>query len=197
MELAWHHIIPFPVLRDVWNCLVDHHIATELPEARLAIRHYLVLSDRNLPNLDVLIDRIRAENTAKKRAGHHQLHPLSVAEAHQLATAVVWPVWNVVEGPKSRSDDPEDRYFDRFTAGLTPEEEARMRAIEVLFGHLQAFARACPSPGPGELRALAQAASSARALVICDQPIHFRLEMWVDEGNGLWHKRRDREANVA
>jgi hypothetical protein len=146
--MSWHHIIPRSLLRDVWNSLVDRHIATELAEARLAIRGYLLLSNRNLANADFLIDRIRAENTSQRRAGHHHLQPLTVAEAHQLGTAAVWPAWNAVEGPQRRSDDPQDRYFDRFTAGLTAPEAARMRAIEVLFGHLQTFANARPCPGP-------------------------------------------------
>jgi hypothetical protein len=195
--MSWHHIIPRSLLRDVWNSLVDRHLATELAEARLAIRGYLLLSNRNLANADLLIDRIRAENTSQRRAGHHHLQPLTVAEAHQLATAAVWPAWNAVEGPQRRSDDPQDRYFDRFTAGLTAPEAARMRAIEVLFGHLQTFANARPCPGPAGLRALAQAASIARSVVAYDQPIRFRPEMWVAEGGGLWRKLRDRERNTA
>jgi hypothetical protein len=62
--MAWHHIIPYPVLRDVWNRLVDQHIATQLAEARVAIRQYLLLCNRNQPKLDDLIDRMRAESLA-------------------------------------------------------------------------------------------------------------------------------------
>lgn len=189
--MAWHHIIPFSLLREVWNRLVDQQIATELAEARVAIRQYLLLSDRQLSNVDALIERMRAENTNQKRAGHYHLQPLSISEAHQLATAAVWPAWNAVEGPQRRSDDPQDRYFDRFTSGLTAEESARMTVIEVLFGQLQAFANAGPSPGSGSLRALAQAASRARPIVCCDLPVRYRPEMWVEDGAGLWRKRRD------
>src|SRR4051812_6547772 len=80
--MAWHHIIPFSVLRGVWNRLVDQHIATQIPEARVAIRQYLLLSDRNLPGADSLVDRIRIGNTEQRRGGHHDLLPLDVAEAH-------------------------------------------------------------------------------------------------------------------
>jgi hypothetical protein len=133
---------------------------------------------------------MRAENTEQRRAGHYRLEPLSVAEAHQLATAAVWPAWNAVEGPQQRSDDPQDHYFDRFTAGLTVEEAARMRAIERLFEQFQSFVKAGPAPGPGSLRALAQAASQARPTVTCDLPIRYRSEMWVDDGTGRWRKQR-------
>lgn len=188
--MAWQHIIPFSLLRDVWNRLVDQHIATEFAAARVAIRQYLLLCDRNQPNLDALIDRMRAENTDQKRAGHHHLRPLEVSEAHQLATAAVWPPWNAVEGPQGRSDDPQNRYFDRFTFGLTAAEAARMSAIETLFDCFQLFVRAGPAPGPGSLRALAQAASTTRPIIGCDLPIRYRSEMWVDDGAGVWRKRR-------
>jgi hypothetical protein len=191
--MAWHHVIPFSVLRDVWNRLVDQHIASQLPEARVAIRQYLLLTERNLPNVDSLVDRIRAENTAQRRAGHHQLQPLTVAEAHQLATAAVWPPWNTVEGPQRRTDDPQDRYLDRFTSGLTQEEAARMKAVERIFDDFRTFANAGAAPGSASLRSLADAASRARPALSCDRPIRFRAELWVDQGAGRWRKRRDGE----
>jgi hypothetical protein len=191
---SWHHIIPFMVLRDVWNRLVDQHIATQIPEARVAIRQYLLLVDRNLPNADSMIDRMRAENTDQKRAGHHRLMPLTVAEANSLATAAVWPAWNAVEGPQLRSDDPADHYFDRFTSGLTAEEASRMLVIERLFHQLSAFSNSGPVPGPSNLNALTQAASSARPVLNCDMPIAYRSEMWTADGNGRWRKRRDGES---
>ena len=89
--MAWHHVIPFSILGEVWNRLVDQHIATQIPEARVAIRQYLLLADRNLPNSDSVIDRMRAENPSQRRTGHHDLRPLDVAEAHRVATAAVWP----------------------------------------------------------------------------------------------------------
>lgn len=188
--MAWHHVIPFSLLRDVWNHLVDQHIATQFPEARVAVRQYLLLCDANQPNLEALIDRMRAENKDQKRAGHHQLQPLDVSEAHQLATVAVWPPWNAVEGPQRRSDDPEDRYYDRFTSGLTPEEVARMRQIEALFGRFQSFVSVGPAPGPDSLRALAQAATMARPIIARCLPIRYRQDMWVKDGGGLWRKSR-------
>jgi len=188
--MAWHHIIPFSVLREAWNRLVDHYIESATPEARTAIRQYLTLCAPALPNLANLIDRIRAENTEQRRASHNSLERLSVPEAHQLATAAVWPAWNVVEGWRHRSDDPGDYYLDRFTAGLTPEEASRMRAIEVLFGHLQVFVASPPPPGGDRVRALAQAVSMARPELAGHLPIRYRAEMWVSDGAGLWRKAR-------
>ena len=189
--MAWHHIIPFTVLCEVWNRLVDQLIKTQLPEARTAIRQYLLLCGAKQSSLEALIDRIRAENTDQKRAGHHHLPPLDGGEALQLQTDAVWPPWNAVEGPRGeiRTDDPANRYLDRFTGGLTPQEAIRMRAIESLFAQLQVFLGAGPAPGAGSLRALAQAASTARPYLGQAPPIPYRDEMWVKDGAG-WRKSR-------
>ena len=189
--MSWHHIIPFSLLREVWNRLVDAHIATQLSEARVAIRQYLLLSDATLLKLDELIDRMRAENVDQRRTRHHQLPVLDVAEANRLATAATWPAWNTVEGPSRRSDDPHDSYLDRFTAGLTIQELTRMRAIENLFPQLQRFVGAGPIPGALHLRDLAGAISLARPNVYCDSPIRYRSEMWVKDHGDFWRKRRD------
>jgi hypothetical protein len=192
--MAWHHVIPFSVLRNVWNRLVDQHISTQIPEARTAIRQYLLLVNRNLPHAEDLIDRMRAGSRSRQRTGHHELAPLDVAEAHCLATAAAWPAWNVVEGPRRRIDDPRDRYLDRFSSGLTPEESVRMQAVETLFADLKTFIAAGPVLLPGTLRALADASARTRPLVACHSPIRYRPELWVDAGGGKWRKRRDGES---
>jgi hypothetical protein len=188
--MSWHHIIPFSLLREVWNRLVDVHIATQLAEARVAIRQYLLLSDATLLKLDELIDRMRAENLDQRRTRHHQLPPLDVAEANRLATAATWPAWNTVEGPRKRSDDPHDSYLDRFTAGLTIQELARMRAIESLFPQLQRFVNAGPMPGALHLRDLTSAISLARPTIYFDSPIRYRPDMWVKDHGDFWRKAR-------
>jgi hypothetical protein len=141
--------------------------------------------------VEALIDRMRAENTTQRRAEHSRLEPLSVLDVNWLATAAVWPPWNTVEGPQARSDDPQDYYVDRFTAGLTPTEADRMRAIELLFPHLESFVRAGPAPGRSSLRDLSQAVLRARRALDCALPISYRPEMWTQDGaGGLWRKAR-------
>ena len=117
---------------------------------------------------------MRAENTDQRRAGHNPLQPLGVAEAHRLATAAVWPGWNAVEWPRRRSDDPQDRYFDRFTSGLAAEEATRMRPIEVLFARFRHSSMPGSAPGSASLRALGQASSMAQPIVCGDLPIRYR-----------------------
>jgi hypothetical protein len=195
--MSWHHIIPFSVLRGVWNRLVDQQIATQLAEARVAIRQYILLCDRRKPDVDALVDRMRAENTTQRRAGHAPPLPeLDGGEALELMTDAVWPPWNAVEGPNRRSDDPGDHYLDRFNSGLTAEESARMITIELLFYQFQAFINAGDAPGAGSLQALAQAVSAARSAIWCDEPIHYRAQMWIQDSNGFWRKQRNGEPYI-
>jgi hypothetical protein len=190
--MAWHHIVPFAILQKVWNRLVDQFIGTHLPEARTAIRQYLLLCGARETNLETLIDRMRALNTTQRRAGHHSLPLLEDGDVLKLQEYAVWPPWNAVEGPKkeNRTDDPADSGLDRFTCGLTPPESARIRAIEALFRHLQPFIASGANPGPASLRALADAASSARPILQASLPIRYRRDMWVQDGPGKWRKCR-------
>lgn len=188
--MSWHHIIPFSLLREVWNRIVDQVLETQMPEARTAGRQYLQLADRLIPGVDQLIDRIHAENPGQRRAGHFTLTPLSDAECLMVATAAMWPVWNAVEGPQNRNDDPRDYYFDRFTSGLRPDELVRMRHIETLYEAFRQFT-AVPRPNAGAFQMLTATITTARTVVACDQPIRFRPELWVQHPGGMWSKRRD------
>lgn len=109
-----HHIIARPVLLAVWNGLAGAFIDTQLPEARTAVRQYLLLCGVPAANLDSLIDRIRAVQKTQQRAGHHHLPTLEAWEIDPIQRAVIWPAWNIVVGPvrADRDDDPEDRNRD-------------------------------------------------------------------------------------
>ena len=82
---SWHHMIPDPLLRNVWNRLVDRHIGTEWPAARVTIRQFLSLCDRNLQDLDDRLESMRLCNREYllmanvRRAGHHPVQPLGTA----------------------------------------------------------------------------------------------------------------------
>jgi hypothetical protein len=209
---SWHHVIPDALLSKVWNRLVDRHIGTEWPEARVTIRQYLTLCDRTLQDLDDRLDSVRLANREylealnRKRAGHNPVEPLSTSEADDLARAAVWPAWNIVGGPSKRSDDPKDnkrvlpeRRLDRFNVGLTPAEQDRMRTVEGLFERFLVFIQSGPYPDQDALRMLASdiviaKRLSANDLVGCEQPIEFRPGMWVmDETTKEWRKRNTSE----
>lgn len=194
--MSFHHIIPFSTLREVWNRLVRQHLALDEAGARVAIRQFLTLCDRDIENLDTLIDRIRAV-ALRQRAAHTPLAGLEVHEGNRLATAATWPSWNLVEGPTNRSDNPGDHYMDRFTAGITAQEATCMATIEVLYDRMQTFIASGEEPALPNLHAFAQACSTARLHLAGHGPILFRAEMWVEESPRMWRKRRDGERYTA
>ena len=207
---AYHHMIPAGMLQEVWNRLVDQHVNSVIPEAGLAIRGFLLLCCSHAKrefDIDNLIDRIRAQESDQKRAGHAPVKPLDEVEVYYLQTAVIWPPWNAVEGPENRADDPNkgrpgslgrgqfrDQDFDSFTLGLSPQEAARVATIEMLFRQFKAFLESVP--GPESLRSLAKAASHARPILACDFPIRFNPEMWVKDTAG-WRKRHAKDKSSA
>jgi hypothetical protein len=173
-NIMWHHIIPFALLRDVWSHLADKHVDTALPSARVAIRQYLLLLNSQMGRVDELVDRMRAE-TGQRIAGHNPLKVLDRGDILLLNSTVAFPAWDLVEGPKARSDDPQQR-FDRFRVGLKPEELRRMTVLERLNDQLSRFVAAPMAP----LDALSQAmAMAANDLKMVREPIRFRSEMWV------------------
>jgi hypothetical protein len=189
-----HHIIARPVLLAVWNGLAGAFIDTQLPEARTAVRQYLLLCGAPAANLDSLIDRIRAVQKTQQRAGHHHLPTLEAWEIDPIQRAVIWPAWNIVVGPvrADRDDDPEDRNrdkFDRFTAGLTSTESAGMRAVERLFRQMQFFLATAP-PTAASLRAFTDAVNFGRQTLRNCEPIPYRPDMWAQGADGKWRKAR-------
>ncbi|MEO8592752.1 MAG: hypothetical protein ABI759_05495 [Candidatus Solibacter sp.] len=186
--MSWHHVIPRIVLRDCFNLLLDQHMAQDWPEARKALRQFLSLVRREWPDLDQLLDSMRADT--RPRASHTPWRPLDyVQDIMPLHAAVIWPAWNIVQGPSSRSDNPGSGIFDRFQYGLTAPQPYRMRAIEGLFPRLKDFCASGPAPNRGALAILAEAVSNARPQVYDDRPVPFLPAMWVKENGGLWHKR--------
>lgn len=170
--MAFHHIIPRSILIRVFNRLLEAHIHSAGSEARTCLYQFLALCNRNHPGLERIADRLRTDPSAPRRAGHNPLAPLSVPELTEVHRSVIWPAWDVVEGPAQRGDDPGDYYMDRFTAGLQADETLQMRAIEALFPALEVAANSGPSA------ALTSSISAARNALNRPTPIRFRADMW-------------------
>jgi hypothetical protein len=189
-NMAWHHIIPYLLLREVWNRLVDQHIKTEHPKARPAIHDYLLLLNPKLNNdVDLLLDKMRAERNKKKTEAVRakdkrktiplKLAPLTRWDRDELHEAAAWPVWNAVEGPRPdlRCDDPGGDGFEYFKGGLNQDEVRRMIAIEILFIQLRVFRDSKENQG---LHALICAIRNAAPFISrCTTPIPYRQAMWV------------------
>ncbi len=195
--MGYHHVIPVDLLKSTWNRLVVLYVDTDLSDARVAMRQFLYLSTKGKDEIDALMDRMRVHNNAGSNgtariASQYRPAPLETPDFDVLRTRVIWPPWNVVEGPEpeSRSDNPGKGEFDRFTVGLTEQERDRMKALDHLFTEFELFINAGKTPRAVSLILLATAASAVRELLNSDQPILFRPGMWFDEGGGKWRKRR-------
>lgn len=179
LNLSWNHVFPFSLLCEIWNALVRNAAESQEADAFTALRRYLSVCGRDLNNLDAWAERARRGN-------------LSVPEADMLASRAVWQPWNIVEGPagRFRSDDFGDDYIDRFTHGLTHAEYQRMLVIEALYRQVSAFPFG-PNMQTQQLRLVGEAFLHARAtLVVVDNPIFYRPDMWVQMPGGLYQKRR-------
>lgn len=201
IRLALHHILPYSLLRNLWNQLVNHTVDTQLPEAATALRQLLRLCDRDLADVDEWIRRIRHANVTDEeeaaRAGHRrgERTRLQVHEVNMLATVATWPPWNIVEGPANeiRADDPGDEGLDLFTHGITRAEFSRMQVIERLYHDLLALPLG--NLAPEHLSLLAEILRVARREIWLTEsptlthPIPFRREMWEQREDTLWQKR--------
>ncbi len=170
---SYHHIIPYRLLKEVWNSVLGKTVDTQLPEARQAARQYLILCARWMPDADSRIEQIRRGT-------------LTVPQCIDLQMTAAWPAWNVVEGPGNRSDDPQSTGFDldRFTHGMTLIEFGRMKHIDLLYAQFLDYAAV------GSLSGLVSALKTARESLSADGPIPFRESMWVKDIDGRWRKRR-------
>lgn len=195
----WNHIIPYNLLRDVWNGLVATHITTEIPQAPVALRKYLLLLDPKLDNvlklqgpttLDRVISRMRAENPQPRSKNHPGLQALEPMEKDLLQTAAAWPAWNIFAGPagdQQRWDEPHGDNMEHVT-GLGPAGARRMREIKTLYGQLLDFGRAArttrdandlrPAVTADDLKTLSRAVEVAGILVRADRPIPYDSNMW-------------------
>lgn len=189
---TWHHLIPAALLLRVWNRLLDLYLATQWPEARIAIRQFLALCNRKLSGVDELLDRMNERIRTQRRDRQVILQELEGGDTTLIEAAVIWPAWNAVGGPSNRSDDPKDgNVYDKFRVGLMQDELHRIQAIELLLEEFRFFLNAT-SAGQPVLRRLASAIQALRPLIVCDDPIPFRDSMWI-KVDGSSRKRREGE----
>ncbi|MFX0199054.1 MAG: hypothetical protein ACFFCW_23270 [Candidatus Hodarchaeota archaeon] len=107
IRMAWHHIIPMQTFQLLWNKLLGIR-------ARDVLEKYMDLL--MVPNIENKIAMMQGDN-------------LDGDSKNVLLSKISWPVFNIVEGPLHRSDDPK-KNFDEFRNGLTGGELGRQEDLQ-------------------------------------------------------------------
>jgi hypothetical protein len=121
--MIWHHVIPYSLMRNCWNVLASNHSGNAKAKNALQIYMQLLGIDRESGK-----ELIRTMANGTVGMDHHE----------RIAKAVAYAPWNIVEGPKNRSDDPGED-FDAYRIGLFPSELNRHGKLKVLFNALKLF----------------------------------------------------------
>ena len=166
VPMNWHHVIPYSTLRDCWNVLARHQ--RDVPKAKVALHIYMRI--------------LGFEHEDAKRLMQAMADGgLAVQAQERIEVAVAYPKWDIVEGPKKRTDDPGDR-FDEYSVGLSTSEWLRKRRLKPLCEALTVFneATAGQERVAGEVfNAVAnQLTLVERTLQGCKRLIGFRESMW-------------------
>jgi len=164
--MTWHHVIPYSVLRDCWNALAHHQRKNS--KAKVSLQIYMrLLGFENAPAK--ALTKAMAEGA------------LDSGAQERIETAVAYPPWDIVEGPRNRTDDPEED-FDEYSAGLSATELNRHEKLRSLFHGLKVFNRASEGMGEVDDRGFVKVANDMfdveRNLQKAEQVIKFRQSMW-------------------
>ena len=193
--MNWHHVIPRSLLRNAWNALAKNQATSD--KAQLALHTYLRLVGFEHADAKRLL--------AAMGAG-----ALSGEDQERVRVAVSFPVWDIVEGPENRSDDPKDHTFDEYSIGLTPGELNRQSKLLHLYGGLRRFNEATAGEDQVEPHVFTSLATDMffveRTLEGVKTLIPFRESMWeMTPGPGTegqipaaakWRKKRRVSAGV-
>jgi hypothetical protein len=192
VTMNWHHVIPRSLLRNAWNALARHQTTSD--KAQLALHTYLRLVGFEHADAKRLL--------AAMGAG-----ALAWEDQERVEVAVSYPVWDIVEGPENRSDDP-DNHFDEYSVGLSPGELNRQSKLLHLYGGLRRFNEATAGEGLVEPRKFTALATDMflveRTLDGVKTLIPFRESMWemtpTPGGKAVtpakWRKKRRVRAGV-
>ena len=193
---TWHHVIPYALLRDVWNLLADRCVRRDEQDVRLATRAYLILAGLTRIAADEAIERMRALHPTRKPSGSRQARPYDEGDATTLRARVVWQPWNLVEGESNRCDEPGRYAIDWFRTGLPDDEVNRLKLVEKFEPALRGYATSGPEPDSQHHQRLRRCAEDFYLLALFKAPIPYRPEMWVRVG-GQWRKARRGENGIA
>jgi hypothetical protein len=190
VQMAYHHISDWAMLRDVWNRLIDDkHFGTicswlyavgfDTTNVFIDTRNDIPVKDGKQTPAAITMAIMKGEEVEK------------VADVGEIHERVTWSTWNLVEGPEGaiRTDD-RGNFHDIFSTvkkGITDKEKADLQAADRVYGALSALNTSGPIDKD---RALAL----GKALLAVNrnaQVIKYREDMWVCNkslGKKCWTK---------
>lgn len=185
VNLNWHHVIPFAMMRDVWQALVMH---PDLGKCKVALISYM---------------RLIGITTPRQYLKMMEEGQLPFDQQEELDRRLAWIPWNIVEGPAYRVDDPKtNTSLDEFTAGLTITEWKRHQRIRELFIAFKNFnpAVAARRMTPEEAGSVTEVMNNVERTLVAGNLIRFRPAMWKEakapqslstamEGVRWWRKK--------
>lgn len=169
LDMAYHHITDWQMLRGVWNKLIDDkHFGTIccwLYAAGFDTDNNYYVTDQPQTPAGITRAIMNGEDVGK------------VGDPDQIHERITWSPWNLVEGPlpNIRSDD-EGNFHDVFsnTPGISDGERADLKAADQVYVIMAALNLAAPIPKDRAL-ALSKAFLGVNRKA---QVIHYRPEMW-------------------
>jgi hypothetical protein len=113
IDFSFHHSIAWDSLRDVWQTLLEHG---------------------QWNALEAFMTAAGVTGASMIRGKLHRGDDLSQIEVDHVFEKISWPGWNIVQGPRARTDEGGTDY-DRYEFGMTDADRDRHRTLNLL--HLQ------------------------------------------------------------
>lgn len=159
-HFAWHHVVPWTVMRDTWIYLQANN-------------HWDVLES--------YMKLLNVESPATARA-QMQANALAVADAADIHAKLSYPAFNLVEGPEDRNDNPAANVVDRFTVGMSKSERSRQDDLLRLDQAMRPFlvvGAAAPAPTAKQITDLKKVLDELVKSYRRSPAVTFKDSMWT------------------
>ena len=164
VHMAWHHLISVQDLIQTWNCLVEHQHKSKDHKRALRLFIKTLNLDKELKN-EVL------------RQLSQNIQTISDEHYNQFHSALVWPNWNLVQGPRYRKDDPEYNYDD-LRGRNDPTNDLRSKMLKLVNAHNPRTAK------NKQIEAAQQLVTALKLIITRDA--HLRERLYFDSNQ--WHQ---------
>jgi len=160
VAMGFHHVVPFAKVFHCWNFLAFNVGVNKCP-----------------PVMETFLRLVGAPAKEWRKAIQEGI--LADDQQADLEIKLTYPGWNIIEGPKARSDDPADS-FDEYTHGITIAEANRQARLRDLHQELRQYnaAAAKETANPEKLTHLLHVLQTMERTLVAGRVIFFDQGMW-------------------